>query len=139
MSQSLKLAVELPVRFPSAKLNSNSLEVDMSLVRKAVIVGLLGVGVPLSGYANGGSSNVRVTVVYYPDNTSDLQDRTVFTAAYQHSQLLSEVDDNVMCWQDQKMYLAQVAPRCYAQDVVQHMQNLHIDQERESLPSDESP
>lgn len=97
----------------------------MSVVRKAVIVGLLAVAVPLSGYAKGGNYQV----VYCGGSASNEQNRNMFMAAYQHVQLLSEVDENVMYWQQQKMYLAYVAPLYSAQDVVQHMQNLHIDQE----------
>jgi hypothetical protein len=112
----------------------------MSLVRKAVIVGLLAVGVPFSVYAKGGgSSNVRVTIIYYGGDASNAEDKLAFTAACQHSQLVNEANDNVMCWQEQKKYLAQVAPFYYAQDVIQHMRNLHVDQEQESLPLDECP
>jgi hypothetical protein len=110
------------------------MEVDMSLVRKAVIVGLLAVAVPLSGYAKGGG--YQVVYYNYDGSASDEQDRYTFTAAYQHAQLLSEVDDDVMCWHQQKAQLEQVAPLYYAQYVVQHMQHLHIDQETDSLPSD---
>jgi hypothetical protein len=119
----------------------------MSVMRKAVVVGLMAVAIPLSGHAKGGGGSghrtggaggghtPRGTVSYYYNygivTKSDSEDRRLLMAAYQHVQLVSQVDDEVVCWQQQKESLEYQASLYQASAVVQHMESLHLDQDQE--------
>jgi hypothetical protein len=116
----------------------------MSVMRNAVVVGLVAVAVPLSGHAKGGGGSGHAmggrsghaaggSVAYYYEcgivSESNAEDRNLMMAAYQHVQLLSEVDHEVVCWQQQKESLEHAAILYNASDVIQHMESLHLDQD----------
>ncbi len=108
----------------------------MSVMRNAAVVGLVAVAVPLSGHAKGGGGSGHAaggSVAYYYEcgivSESNAEDRNLMMAAYQHVQLLSEVDHEVVCWQQQKESLEHQAILYNASDVIQHMESLHLDQD----------